>query len=177
MITEGALRNVLDACSTAEDSGGAIVDIAGVREAIQHRFEELGSQGLRTIGIAYRDIGPASQITKDHEAGMTFIGFLVLFDPVKPGITEIITELRSLGISLKVITGDNRLVAGHLSRQIGLSNTKILAGPDLRHMSDEALLKQVNEADVFAEVEPNQKERIIIALKKANNVVGTWETA
>jgi len=172
MITKGALRNVLDACSTAEDSSGAIVNIAGVREAIQHRFEQLSSQGLRTIGIAYRDIGSASQITKDHEADMKFLGFLVLFDPVKPGIVKTIAELRSLGISLKVITGDNRLVAAHLSQQVGLSNTRILTGPDLRRMSDEALLKQVNEADVFAEVEPNQKERIILALKKAKNVVG-----
>jgi Mg2+-importing ATPase len=172
MITKGALRNVLDACSTAEDSSGAIVDIEGVREEIQHRFEELSSQGLRTIGIAYRDIGSALQITKNHEADMTFLGFLVLFDPVKPGIVETITELRSLGISLKVITGDNRLVALHLSQQVGLSNTRILTGPELRRMSDEALFKQVNEADVFAEVEPNQKERIILALKKAKNVVG-----
>ena len=172
MITKGALRNVLDACSTAEDSSGAIVDIAGVREVIQRRFEQLSSQGLRTIGIAYRNIGSVSQITKDHEADMTFLGFVVLFDPVKPGIVKIIAELRSLGISLKVITGDNRLVALHLSQQVGLSNTKILTGPDLRRISDEALLKQVNEADVFAEVEPNQKERIILALKKAKNVVG-----
>jgi Mg2+-importing ATPase len=62
----------------------------------------------------------------------------------------------------KVITGYNRLVALHLSQQVGLSNTRILTGPDLRRMSDEALLKQVNEADVFAEVEPNQEERIIL---------------
>ena len=172
MITKGALRNILDACSTAEDSSGAILNIAGVREAIQRRFEQLSSQGLRTIGIAYRDIGAAAQITKDHEADMTFLGFLVLFDPVKPGIVKTITELRSLGISHKVITGDNRLVAAHLSRQVGLSDKKILAGPDLRRMSDEALLKRINEADVFAEVEPNQKERIILALKKAKNVVG-----
>jgi Mg2+-importing ATPase len=143
-----------------------------VREEIQQRFEGLSSQGLRTIGIAYRDIGYASQITKDHEADMTFLGFIVLFDPVKPGIVKTITELRGLGISLKVITGDNCLVAAHLSQQVGLSNTRILAGPDLRRISDEALLRRVNEADVFAEVEPNQKERIILALKKAKNVVG-----
>ena len=172
MITKGALQNVLDACSTAEDSGGAIVDIAGVREEIHHRFEQLSSQGLRTIGVAYRDIGSASQITKDHESGMTFLGFLVLFDPVKPGIVETIADLHRLGISLKIITGDNRLVAAHLSRQVGLSDTKILAGPDLSRLSDEALRRQVNRVDVFAEVEPNQKERIILALKKAKNVVG-----
>jgi P-type Mg2+ transporter len=172
MITKGALQNVLAVCSKAEKSGGAIVDITGVREVIQRRFEELSSQGLRTIGIAYRDIGSASQIIKDHEADMTFLGFLVLFDPVKPGIVETIAELRSLGISLKIITGDNRLVAAHLSQQIGLTDTRIHTGPELRRMSDEAFLKQVNETDVFAEVEPNQKERIILALKRAKNVVG-----
>jgi P-type Mg2+ transporter len=172
MITKGALQNVLAVCSKAEISNGAIVNITGVREVIQRRFEQLSSQGLRTIGIAYRDIGSASQITKDHEADMTFSGFLVLFDPIKSGIVETITDLRRLGISLKIITGDNRLVASHLSQQIGLSITGILTGPDLRRMSDEALLKQVNEADVFAEVEPNQKERIILALRKAKNVVG-----
>ena len=172
MITKGALQNVLAVCSKAEKSGGAIVNLEGVREEIQRRFEELSSQGLRTIGVACRDIGSASQITKDHEADMTFLGFIVLFDPVKPGIVGTITELHSLGILLKIITGDNRLVASHLSQQIGLSNTRILAGPDLRRMSEEALLKQVNETDVFAEVEPNQKERIILALKKAKNVVG-----
>ena len=148
------------------------MDIAGVREEIQRRFEELSSQGLRTIGVACRDIGSASQITKDHEADMTFLGFIVLFDPVKPGIVGTVTELHSLGISLKIITGDNRLVASHLSQQIGLSDARILTGLELRRMSDEALLKRVNETDVFAEVEPNQKERIILALKKAKNVVG-----
>jgi P-type Mg2+ transporter len=172
MITKGALQNILAVCSKAETSSGELVNIDGVSKEIRQRFEELSSQGLRTIGVACRDIGSASQITKDHEADMTFLGFLVLFDPVKPGIVETISELRSLGISLKVITGDNRLVAAHLSRQVGLSDTKILAGPDLGRMSDEALLRQVNKVDVFAEVEPNQKERIILALRKAKNVVG-----
>ena len=172
MITKGALQNVLAVCSKAETSGGEIVNIDRVSKEIQQRFEELSSQGLRTIGVACRDIGSASQITKDHEADMTFLGFLVLFDPVKPGIVETIAELRSLGISLKVITGDNHLVAAHLSRQVGLSDAKILAGSDLGRMSDEALLRQVNKVDVFAEVEPNQKERIILALRKARNVVG-----
>jgi len=172
MITKGALQNVLAVCSRAESSGGAVVEIGGVREQIQRRFEELSSQGLRTMGVAYRDVGPASLITKDHEADMTFVGLLVLHDPVKPGIIETIADLRHLGISLKVITGDNRLVASHLSQQVGLSNARILTGTDLRLMSAEALLKRVNAVDVFAEVEPNQKERIILALRKAKNVVG-----
>ena len=103
---------------------------------------------------------------------MTFLGFLLLFDPIKPDIAETIGELKHLGISLKIITGDNRLVAGVLSQQVGFPTPTILAGPDLLKMSDEALLGKVNQTDVFAEVEPNQKERIILAFKKAGNVVG-----
>ena len=80
--------------------------------------------------------------------------------------------MKRLGVALKIITGDNRLVAASVSSQMGLSNTKILTGPELRRLSDGALLNQVGDVDVFAEIEPNQKERIILALKKAGNVVG-----
>jgi P-type Mg2+ transporter len=77
-----------------------------------------------------------------------------------------------MGVSLKIITGDSHAVAAHLSNQVGLAAARILLGSDLHHMSDEALMHQVNQVDVFAEVEPNQKEDIILALKKAGNVVG-----
>jgi len=103
---------------------------------------------------------------------MTFVGFLVFFDPPKPGIAETIGRLKSLGVSMKMITGDNSLVASHVLRQVGFPDPRILTGPRLRETSDEALVGQVTEVDVFAEVEPNQKERIILALKKAGNVVG-----
>jgi Mg2+-importing ATPase len=172
MVTKGALQNVLAVCSTAETGTGAVVDVAVVREQVQQRLEELSSKGLRTLGVASRDMGSAPLMAKADEAGMTFLGFLVLFDPPKPNIVETIASLKSLGVSLKIITGDNRLVAASISRQMGLSGTKILAGPDLRKLSDGALLNQVGGVDVFAEIEPNQKERIILALKKAGNVVG-----
>ena len=111
-------------------------------------------------------------MSKVDEAGMTFLGFLVLFDPPKPNIIETIASLKNLGVALKIITGDNHLVAANVSQQMGLSNTKILSGADLRELSDGALLRRVVDVDVFAEIEPNQKERIILALKKAGNVVG-----
>jgi Mg2+-importing ATPase len=85
---------------------------------------------------------------------------------------ETIGLLKRLGVSLKIITGDNRLVATNVSQQIGLMNGRILTGPELGQMSDAALLKRVVEVDILAEVEPNQKERIILALRKAGNVVG-----
>jgi P-type Mg2+ transporter len=172
LVTKGAVQNVLDACSTAESGSGPVVDIAVARGQIQEHLEELSSKGLRTLGLAYKNMGPTALVVKADEAGMTFLGFLVLFDPPKPNIVETIASLKALGVSLKIITGDNRLVATSLSQQIGLPRPKILAGPDLYQLSDGALLNQVVDIDVFAEIEPNQKERIILALKKTGNVVG-----
>jgi P-type Mg2+ transporter len=172
MVTKGALPNVLAVCSSAETPGGTVVALTAVQEQIQRRFEELSGRGFRTLGIARRDVGSVSAITKDHEIDMTFLGFLVLFDPPKPGILETIRQLKQLGVSLKIITGDNRLVAANLSQQVGLPTPEIITGPELSQMSDEALLNRVSDAGVFAEIEPNQKERIIMALKKAGKVVG-----
>ncbi len=172
MVTKGALQNVLAVCASVETSEGKKVDITAVKERIQQCFDKQSSKGLRILGVAYRDVGSDSLITKEHEAAMTFLGFLILFDPPKPGIADTIKQLNHLGISLKIITGDNKLVADNVSHLVGLSNPHILTGSDLRDMSDEALQKRVNDINVFAEVEPNQKERIILALKKSGNVVG-----
>jgi len=172
MVTKGALQNVLSVCSSAETSNGMIVDIAIVKEQIQQSFEEQSSKGLRILGVAYRDVGSDSLITQDHEVTMTFLGFLVLFDPPKPGIVDTINQLSHLGISLKILTGDNKLVAANVGKQVGLAGPSILTGQDLHQMSDEALLGRVNDINIFADIEPNQKERIILALKKTGNVVG-----
>jgi len=172
MVTKGTLPGVLAVCSSAEGTGGAVVDIATVRERISQRFEEYSRNGYRTLGIACREVASDARLGKESEAGMTFVGFLILFDPPKPGIAETIGRLKSLGVSMKMITGDNSLVASHVLRQVGFPDPRILTGPRLRETSDEALVGQVTEVDVFAEVEPNQKERIILALKKAGNIVG-----
>ncbi len=142
MVTKGALRNILEVCASAEAANGQVVDIASVREQIQKHFEDFSGKGFRTLGIAYRDLGSESTITPDQEFNMTFLGFLVLFDPPKPDIVKTIGLLKGLGVSLKIITGDNRLVAANLSQQIGSTNSQILTGPELRQMSNEALMKQ-----------------------------------
>jgi P-type Mg2+ transporter len=129
-------------------------------------------QGWRVLGLASREMGAREDITKDDEAEMTFLGFLLFEDPVKADVVETIGRLKSLGVALKIVTGDNRLVAAHVGQAIGLSNGNLLTGEDLRQMSDEALVSRVTDVHVFAEVEPNQKERIILALKKAGHVVG-----
>jgi Mg2+-importing ATPase len=172
MVTKGALTNILDVCSSAEINEGNIADIATVQDQVQKHFAEFSNQGFRTIGIAYKKIPMGSLINKSDEKDMTFLGFLTLFDPPKPNITDTIASLKKLGVSLKIITGDNHLVAVSISKKMGLSDTKIITGPELRRMSDDALIRSIDSVDVFAEIEPNQKERIIIAMKKAGNVVG-----
>ena len=117
---------------------------------IQQQFEEVSRDGFRVLGVAMRDVGAQATITRDHEADMTFLGFLVLSDPPKPGIIDTINELKQLGTSLKVITGDNHLVAANVGQQVEFPHPRMLTGPDLHQLSDGALLKQVNDTDVFA---------------------------
>ena len=98
--------------------------------------------------------------------------YLALFEPPKAGIADTLKKLELLGITPKMITGDSKEVAISIIKQIGLPEPSALTGVELSKLSDEALMHQVQHINVFAEVEPNQKERIIIALKKAGNVVG-----
>jgi Mg2+-importing ATPase len=172
MITKGALPNVLAVCDRVETARGEVADLTAFKEIIQRNFAAFSAQGLRTLGVAYRRMEPCSAITKDQETGLTFLGFLLVYDPPKPGILEHIKELKRLGVSLKIITGDNALVAASLAHRVGLAHPRLITGPELRLMSDTAMIKKVHDAQVFAEVEPNQKERIILALRKAGNVVG-----
>jgi Mg2+-importing ATPase len=172
MVTKGALTNILEVCSSTETREGTVVDLGSEKEKIQKHFEEFSNNGFRTLGIAYKNMPTDTPINKSDEKEMIFLGFLTLFDPPKANIIDTIAKLKTLGVSLKIITGDNHLVAASISKKMGLADNKIISGPELRQMSDAALLRSVGSVDVFAEIEPNQKERIIIAMRKAGNVVG-----
>jgi P-type Mg2+ transporter len=172
LIAKGALAGVLSACSAARMSDGRDRPLAEVLVAIEARSAELSGQGLRIIGVAEKDVSPAGRIIRADEAGMTFLGMLVLADPLKTGIRDAVSTLLGQGVRLKIISGDNRLVALNIGRQTGLVNPDVLAGPDLVAVSDDALPILVDDVDIFAEVEPSQKERIVRALQKAGHVVG-----
>jgi Mg2+-importing ATPase len=172
MVTKGALSNVLAVCPFAENKAGDKIDANTVGQMIQQKFADFSNQGFRVLGVAMRDMGTESVINKDSERDMTFLGFLLFFDPPKKGVLETIDRLKQLGVALKIITGDNRFVAAKISQDVGKPDAKILTGSELREISDAALLQKVTQTDIFAEVEPNQKERIIIALRKAGYVVG-----
>lgn len=172
LITKGALEQTLAACAYAETADGRSVPLDTVREGIAHRFHDLTGQGFRVLGLATRSMGACTRLGKEHETDMTFLGLLVFHDPLREDIADTIAALRRLGVSLKIITGDHHLVAAHVSHSVGLDHQRLLTGQDLRRMTDEALAHQVNDIDVFAEIEPNQKDRIILALKRSGNVVG-----
>ncbi|MCA9215148.1 MAG: magnesium-translocating P-type ATPase, partial [Planctomycetales bacterium] len=172
LISKGAVDNILAICNVAEMADGSQLPLSDCRVEIESCNQEFGRQGLRTLGVAYRQMDGCERAGIAAEQDMVFVGFLVLQDPPKEQIAETIASLNRLGVRLKMITGDNRRVAASVAAQVGLSDEQMLTGPDLRQMSDEALVQRVNETDVFAEVEPNQKERIILACKKVGNVVG-----
>ena len=131
----------MDVCSFAEGPNETVVPIGQVQAQIQTVFADLGAKGLRTLGIAYKKA--ESTDLKDQEKDMTFLGFVVLFDPPKEGIAETVNILKDMGITLKVISGDNKLVAMSLGKQIGLAHPEVLTGPELHKMSNEALIQKL----------------------------------
>jgi len=173
LITKGALDNVLEVCTRMQD-GEASVPLDDARRAeIQRRFAAWSEQGYRVLGVAAgHGLADLRPYTRDDEKEMTFAGFLLFFDPPKPGVQETIADLAELGVGLKIITGDNHLVAVHTAQAVGLEVTGVLTGADLDNLHDEALWQAVERTNLFTEVDPNQKERIILAVQKRGHVVG-----
>lgn len=172
LVTKGALTNILAICSQAEMSDGSLVAIEQESTFIMDRYEEFSRKGFRTLGLAYKLMPNQTELDKTDEFDLCFLGFLVFFDPPKTGCSQTIQQLNTLGVTLKIIIGDNRLVAKTVSKQLGIAEHELLTGSEIREMSESALINQVAEVNLFAEIEPNQKERIILALKKAGFVVG-----
>jgi Mg2+-importing ATPase len=173
LITKGALDNVLAVCTQVQEGGNAVPLDDSHRAQIRQRYEEWSGQGFRVLGVAAgRGDSPSRSYTRADEHDLTFAGFLLFFDPPKPGVQETIADLAQQGVKLKIITGDNRLVALHTAQAVGLEATGVLTGHELDELHDEALWQAVEHTNLFVEVDPNQKERIILALKKRGHVVG-----
>ncbi|RRB00006.1 magnesium-translocating P-type ATPase [Larkinella rosea] len=170
-ITKGALSNILAVCSLVESQPGHPEPLsATTRNEIENRFAAYCQTGYRVLGLAYKPL-TADQITRDDEQQMIFLGFIVLEDPLKESAQASIERLRHLHIQVKIITGDNRYVALHTARLIDIDQPLILTGEEMDRLSPEALIVQVRQTNVFAEIEPHQKERIIKALQKSNATV------
>ena len=183
MISKGALAKVLEVCIDGELQGNR-VPIADLHALIEQQYRQLSDQGYRLLGVAIRraDGSAASQelnqelskgvINRDSEQGMTFLGLIALNDPLKASIHRTVAELAQMGVRLKIITGDNGRVAARVAQDAGLANTEVITGQVLLQLSDTALRVRAAACDVFAEIEPNQKERLIGALRQSGHVVG-----
>ncbi len=169
LVCKGAFENVISVCSKVKLADGSEADLSTVLDRIRALYKSFGDQGFRVISVSTARISKA-QADKDDEKDMLFCGFILLEDPVKAGIGDTIGELRRLNIRLKVITGDNRNVALAIGRQVGISDPEVLTGSELIQMSSEALAHMARHTDIFAEVEPQQKERIIQSLRKSFTV-------
>ncbi|MDB5896708.1 MAG: mgtA1, partial [Ramlibacter sp.] len=168
-VTKGALDNVLGMCTAAGDTP---LD-AAMRARIQALYEGWSGQGFRVLGVASRVVDErAGPYTRADERGLCFAGFLLFLDPPKDDVRQVIADLAQRGVQLKMITGDNVNVARHVATTIGLPVALTLTGRQLNEMGEDALRHAAQEATVFAEVDPNQKERIILALRKTGHVVG-----
>lgn len=172
LITKGALENVLSICDCVQTNTGILPLTDEQHRNIQQRYVAWSMEGYRVLGVAHKKLELAPRYTSSDEQRMVFIGFLLFFDPPEQGVRKTLDELARLGIQLKIITGDNRYVARHVAEAVGIQATGIITGTDLDNMQDEALWHQAPHVNVFAEVDPGQKERIIHALQKAGHVVG-----
>jgi len=171
LVTKGAFKSILSVCSRVASQTGP-VPIADSGQQIFDLYHSLSSKGFRVLGVAYGENSALEKLAAENEEDLVFAGFILMKDPVKEPAKRAIQDLRELGVSLKVITGDNVFVASTVAGEVGLDETRILSGEDLRRLTDAALIHAVGKVDVFAEVDPNQKERVILAMKKAGNVVG-----
>jgi Mg2+-importing ATPase len=172
MITKGALNKILAVCEHVRLGEEVLPLEESHLQAVNERFADWSEQGFRVLGLATKKLDADCSCSVEDETGMTFEGFLLFFDPPKPGVVTTIEQLAGLGVELKIITGDNQLVAKHTANAIGLHLSGVLTGSELSDLHDEALLHIVEKTNLFAEVDPNQKERIINTLQKRGHVVG-----
>jgi Mg2+-importing ATPase len=172
LITKGAPESVLDQVTGVEVAGKIEPLDAGLRQQCGGVHQQLSANGLRVLAIAYRWMDARAAYSRDDERDLVLAGFLSFADPPLPGVTEVLDEMKRDGVAVKILTGDNNLVAGHVCRSIGLGDLEIVTGDDVSHMDDLALGHVAEQTTVFARVSPAQKNRIIAALKRRGHVVG-----
>lgn len=158
LLCKGSVASVLSECIN--------------KSKIKVDVEKLNSQGFRVIAVALKEIEKKKKYILDDEKKLKCIGFLVFYDEPKVSATKTVEELAKHGVSLKILTGDNEIVTKSICQQIGIKVEGIILGEEIKKISDVELKKEVERMTVFAELDPDSKLRIILALKENNHVVG-----
>jgi len=172
LICKGAVQNVLDACGFVKTTNGYEALDEAHRAAIDAKFRRWSSDGYRVLALATRQFESQTAFGRTDETGLAFAGFLLFLDPPKQGIKQALSALALRGIAVKVISGDNRYVTAHLATAVGLRADRIMTGEDLSKLTRSALFAAVRQTDLFVEIDPNQKERIVEAFRSRSHVVG-----
>ena len=172
MITKGALEEILDRSVSALNAAGQEVPLDEMRNEIEAGYAHYAGLGYRAIGLATRTLSSEEDAATAKDGGLMFRGMLLFLDPLKDKVRETVAAIRREGVSLKIITGDNALIAANIAGQLDMDAKQILTGSEIAALSGEELKARVREAELFAEVDPGQKEAIILALKDAGAVVG-----
>ena len=173
IITKGALEEVLKSCSTVKINGEHKELTSEMIDNININAKDLAKQGMQVIALASkREYTGKDLFNSSDESNMTFIGFVAFLDPPKKDVKKTISKLREYGVTTKILTGDNQYATENISNLVGIKHDKILIGSEVDKLTDEELSKEVEKVDIFARMNPLQKERIIKILKKNGHVVG-----
>lgn len=171
LVTKGSVASVLECCSSVHTERGDD-DINVHIATLKSRFEQLSAGGLRVLAVASRAMDPGETVGTSSERDMVFEGFLTFADPPKEGVQSSLAQLSNLGVSVRVVTGDNRFVAARVASQVGISTSRMLVGEEIESMTDEQLALIVDDVHVFAETAPLDKERIVRAYSARGHTVG-----
>ena len=173
MVTKGAVREVLAACSHVELAEGVRPLDGGLRARLLARAEDLGARGMRTIAVAQKtNPRPVGAFGPEDERDMVFMGYLAFLDPPKQSAAEAIERLTNAGVSVRVVTGDAEGVAACVCRTVGVRVEGVLLGPEVDALDDAALAARAEETQLFARLSPLQKARVVRALRANGHVVG-----
>lgn len=173
LITKGAIEEMLSVCSHVEYKGKIETITEEIKKEILDTVSSYNSQGMRILGIAQKN-NPSSvgELSVKDESDMVLIGYLAFLDPPKKSTANAIRALEDFGVNVKILTGDNDAVTSSVCKQVGIKVNNLLLGSDIEEMDDELLSEVVEETNVFAKLSPNQKTRVVSALRNNGHTVG-----
>ncbi len=175
LICKGAVDEVLSLCTRVEINGG-VIPVESEHDIKRRQIaDDLNGQGFRVIALAYKDMPNATDepvYSVKDESDLILLGFLAFLDPPKDTATEALKRLGSLGVNVKVLTGDNEIITTYICKEVGLPVEHLLLGSQIEAMSETQLAEAVSATSVFARLVPAHKERIIRALQSKGHVLG-----
>ncbi|HLI51306.1 MAG TPA: HAD-IC family P-type ATPase, partial [Thermomicrobiaceae bacterium] len=170
MITKGAPESILPVCTRYEGEARIRALDPDARSRAVETFQALSRQGKRVLAIGYREVASQAVHRTSDEHDLVLAGFLSFTDPPLPDTATIVGALKDDGVAIKVLTGDNELVARYVCESVGLDGHSIVLGSDLDRIDNRALEQIAESTSVFARVSPAQKDRVILALKRRGHV-------